>query len=106
MVVYSKTRCYKRKGSKCTRKIQKSIKVSKTDGDLTYNNVKQQKWWISFSPDLLYIWRDKIRFYWILSKVRPEIKFNDEEKTIKVTKHKLVLKSPTVYKRIKEILTE
>lgn len=110
MVTYTRSRHTRRKGS-ATRKRSSSltIKLTRSDGTLTTGDTLQKsRWWISISDGLLYIYRGAGhgRSYWVLSKVRPAIRFTDSNLTIHIASNTLVLKSPTVYERVKSILSE
>ncbi len=111
MVTYKKIRRSKHNTKKIGRRTRlknktfNEIEINKSDGELLHDGDAQIKWWISISPRLLYISRDKSRSYWVLDKIRPTIHYNDEDRIIRVTHHKLTLNSPTVYAKIKELLT-
>ncbi len=105
MVEYRTIRKSRRIKTNRTRKTVNIIDVDKSDGNLLYNGIKLKKWKITFSPGLLYILRDTSRSYWVLSKVRPSISFDDTTNTsIIAERNKLVLKSNTVYEKIKKLI--
>ena len=108
MANYTRSRRSQRKGA-ITRKrgSPQTIKLTRADGTLTTGGTLQKsRWWISISNGLLYIYRDNGRTYWVLSKVRPSMRFTDSTRTIHIASNTLILKSPTVYERVKAILSE
>ncbi len=61
--------------------------------------------WITASKDMLYISRGNGgRSYWILSKIRPKMVFNDKNLSIQVGANKIIVKSIKKYEKLKKTI--
>ena len=66
-----------------------------------------RKSWITVSKHMLYISRHKGgRSYWVLSKIRPKMTFNDKKLTLRVGGNKITFRSPKRYAQIKILLSK
>jgi hypothetical protein len=75
---------------------------------LYHKNKLQKRYWVTLSPNLLHIVRDRTRVYWSLKLIpkykRPKVKVNDLEKTLTIAGNKIVFKKPVEYRYAKNIL--
>lgn len=111
MATYSTLRRSRRsrhnKRTRCCRMSNKEIRITKADGTLIVRDgIQPSRWQTRISKSLIYISKDNNSSYWLLEKVRPKIHFVDRTQTIHIASNRLLIKSPTTYNRIKELLND